>query len=420
MSHVFPPLVAGGAVRMGQFARLLPEFGWDVSVLTGKHDTAIDREAAAAIASRTHVVEAWSPISGVVTRGKPKPKRGLAGALHRVVRVGAHSIVFPDREIFWVPGAIETGRKLLRQMRHDVVIATHGPPSNLLVGRSLASSFELPLIVDFRDLWATLPMPIFSTRIHRAAARRLERSIVRSATRVIAVSPGMARELATAHGISTDHTVSITNGFDPVDAARVHDVRGPEPRPFRLVYTGAVHIHYDFEPFWRALRALADAGTIRPETFRVEFVGNLVDADARSHGLEAFVETRPFVPHAEVFEAFARADALLLVETPGYYARMSYAAKVFDYILTGKPVVGLVESGGNSWRLLNAAGVAHCVEPHDESGLRAVLARLLALKGAPPRHVDVDAPPFRDFNRRHLVAKLAAMLHGAVSHPGNR
>jgi glycosyltransferase involved in cell wall biosynthesis len=417
VSHVFPPLVGGGAPRMGQFARLLPEFGWDVTVLTANHDQAValDHAAVEALAGRATIVESWSPLSAVVPRGHAVPRRGAKAAARRILRTAALSMLFPDRQVLWVPSAIAAGRKALREVEHDVVFATHGPASDLVIGRELARQFKLPLIVDFRDLWSTLPTPAFTTRVHRAAARRLERSMCRAASRIVAVAPRMAEELATVHGVDTARAVSITNGFDPEDVARVHDDRNGASRPFRLVYTGSVHSNYNFDPFWRVIQALAREGRITPETLRIEFVGNLAVSDLRSYGVEAFVDTQPFVPHDRVFDAFAPADALLMIETAGYYARYSYAAKVFDYLITGKPVVALVEADGYTWRLLEEAGVGYCADPADEAGIRRVLERVLEQKGAPPRAVDGNAPPYQAFNRSHLAGRLASVLDEVVA-----
>lgn len=406
VSHVFPPLVAGGAPRMGQFARLLPEFGWDVTVLTARHE-GVDTGAVAALAGRATIVDTWSP-STAIKRGAPVPKRGMRGWARRTLRTAAMSVVFPDREIFWVPGAIAAGKRALAAAPHDLVFATYGPASDLVVGRALARAAKLPLVVDFRDLWSTLPMPVFTTPLHRAAARRLERAIVRDSSCVVAVAPRMAEDLAASHGIPSERAISITNGYDPDDASRARDAR--RSGPFRLMYTGSVHAHYNLDPLWRAVNTLASRGAISPETFRIEFVGNLAISDARALGVDAFVDTKPFVAHDAVFDELARADALLVVETPGYYARYGYAAKVFDYVLTGKPVLALVESGGNTSRLLRDAGVGYCAEPGDDADVLAALECVLALKGAPPRRVDCNAAPLDAFNRRHLVKRLATAL----------
>jgi hypothetical protein len=176
------------------------------------------------------------------------------------------------------------------------------------------------------------------------------------------------------------------------------------------MYAGSVHVNYDMSPLWKALRALGDAGTITPGTFRVEFVGNLDRSEARAHGVECFVDTSPFVPRARLFDELARADALLVVETPGYYAQFSYAAKVFDYLLTGKPVVAIVDPGGNTSRLLNQANVGFCAKTRDVADVRRALERALSFKGSPPRVVVPTEEPLRAFSRQHLVTELGALF----------
>jgi hypothetical protein len=397
---------------MGQFARLLPDFDWDVTVLTAKHE-GVDTLAVDALAGRARIIGTRSP-SKIVPRGLPTPKHGPAALARAAARTIVRSILFPDREILWVPGAIEAGRRVLDETPHDAVFATHGPGSNLIVGHWLARSRRLPLIVDFRDLWSTTTVSNFASSLHRVAARKLERAIVGDASRLVAVAPAMTDELVTSNGLDVRRGVTITNGFDPDDATRVHDARTRDA-PFRLMYTGSVNMHYDFTSLWRALQAMADRGVIRPETFRVEFVGNLALSDVRAFGIEAFFDTKPFVAHSAVFDELARADALLVLETPGYYARYSYAAKVFDYLLTGKPVLALVEQGGNTARLLTAAGVGYFGHPDKQHEIESAIERLLPLRGKPPKHATSTDAPLVDFDRRNLTRTLAATLDEVVA-----
>jgi Glycosyltransferase Family 4 len=397
---------------MGQFARLLPEFGWDVTVITAQHD-GVDAHAVDALAGRAKLLATWSP-SKLIPRGLPTPKRGLGAIARTVARTAIRSVLFPDREILWAPGAIRAGARALAETPHDAVLATHGPGSNLVVGHWLARSRHLPLVVDFRDLWSTTTVANFASPVHRAAARKLEQTIVRDASRLIAVAPDMTKELVTANHLDASRGVTITNGFDSDDAARVRDTR-TDSAPFRLMYTGSVNMHYDFTSLWRAVKSMADRGSIRPETCRIEFIGNLALSDVRAFGIEAFFDTKSFVPHAAVFDEFARADALLVLETPGYYARYSYAAKVFDYLLTGKPILALVEAGGNTAQLLAEAGVGYFSHPDDPQQIAAALERVIALKGAPPKRAVWTEPPLAAFDRRTLTHSLAATLDDVVA-----
>ena len=71
VSYVFPPMVAGGAPRLGQFAKYLPQFGWAPTVLTGPLTpaTAVDERSLRELPDCVKVVRARCPMSGVGVRG---------------------------------------------------------------------------------------------------------------------------------------------------------------------------------------------------------------------------------------------------------------------------------------------------------------------------------------------------------------
>jgi len=418
VSYIFPPMVAGGAPRAHQFCKYLPEHGWAPTVLTGPvaAGSAVDDAALGELPDCVEVVRADCPLAARGARGAPDRRRGLAGIARRAAQTASRLVLVPDRQVLWKRRAVRAGLAALGRARHEAVLATFGPGTNLLVGRRLAEASGLPLVVDFRDLWADLPHPVFPTPLHRSFAGRLERRAVAAASRIVAVSERMAAHLAERHGRRPEEAAAITNGFDPADAGRVRDERGPaaDGRPFRLCYTGSVYGQYDLGPFLDVLGGLLREGTVDPAALRVEFTGNFPPEEAARRGLSAVVECRPHVPHAGVFEAFARADALLMIEAPGYWAEFSYAAKVFDYLLPGKPVLALVEPGGNSARLLEAAGLGRVAHPADRAAIRRALLDCLALKGAPPKAMDISRPPLAGFDRRRLAGKLAAVLDDAA------
>jgi glycosyltransferase involved in cell wall biosynthesis len=416
VSSIFPPMAAGGAPRSGQFAKYLPQFGWAPTVLTVQADpkTSIDNAALDAMPDEVEVVRAFSPLSKVAVRGAPNPRGGLAGVRRVVGRSLLQFCLPPDRYLAWYPQAVKAGKRALANKPHDAVFATYTPGSNLIIGARLARWAGLPLVVEFRDLWGDDPMASFVTPAHRKYCQWLERRIVRQAAKVVAVSEGMARRLADRHGRDPSDVASIPNGFDPACAPLARDDRPAGPRPFRLCYTGSVDKHHDLGPFFRALRRLLDDGSVTPETMRVQFVGNLSPQEPARWGVESLVEVEPTRAHREVFDVLAGADALFVLEAPGYWAEFSYSAKIFDYLLTGKPVLALIEEQGNSARLLAAAGVGRIAQPHKIDEIAAAIVGLLSLKGAAPRPVDIEQPPYRGFNRRHLTQKLAAVLDEAM------
>ena len=422
VSYIFPPMVAGGALRVGQFAKYLPEFGWQPTILTVpfSSSTAVDLRAVNELPDAVDVLRAYCPVDRAVPRGSGGPRRGLKGALNRVARGVTRFSSLPDRQVLWYPRAMRAGREALQAKAHDAVLATYRPATNFLVGARLARAFRLPLVLDYRDLWSDNPLIPWASPFHHWICRYLECKWVRQAAKMIGVSPGMQRFLAERHGRPPEDVFNVTNGFDPVDVTKVQDRRdgNDAKRPFRLCYTGSVYGPYKLETFAHAVRDLAAKGTLTPETFRIQFIGKLSPDEPHLWGIPEFVDACPPVAHHEVFEALATADAMLMIEAPGYWAEYSYAVKIFDYLLTGKPVLGLVEAHGNSGRLLQSTGVGYVAHPYDRTAIAETITRLIATKGSVPHPVDIDREPLHAFNRRVLTERLAEVLDAAVAGQG--
>lgn len=415
VSYVFPPMVAGGAPRWAQLCTYLPEFDWLPTVLTAEvqRADAVDTEAIDGLPRSVRVVRARCPLAGAGPRGAVNPGSGLRWAAREGMRWVSRMAFVPDRQVLWEPFAMHIGHQALREVRYDAVVATHGPGTDLVVGRRLAKKHGLPLVVDFRDLWGDLPTADFPTRLHRRHAERLERACAGEARKIVAVSVRMADHLARRYHRLGDDVVSIPNGFDPADALRVNDTREAGQRPFRLCYVGSVYGAYDFSGFFDAMATLVQEGRATASTLRVHFVGNLSSEMPKRYGLSELFEIEPHVPHGRVFDVLNRADAHLVVENPSYWSEFGYPAKVFDYLLTGKPVLGLVEPGGNCGRLITEAGVGVIARPDDRDGIVRALLSLLARKGELPKRIDVEQPPLVAHNRRHLARRLADVLDSA-------
>ncbi len=64
---------------------------------------------------------------------------------------------FPDARAPWLPFALEAGAELLAGWRPDLLYASGPPFTTLLAGQELSKSFDLPLVVEFRDRWSEDP-----------------------------------------------------------------------------------------------------------------------------------------------------------------------------------------------------------------------------------------------------------------------
>jgi glycosyltransferase involved in cell wall biosynthesis len=411
VTYHFPPSVGGGIPRILSFARDVSRYGWVASVLTSTSHgaAAIDSSALSSLPVGTQVSRAYCPLARAGTRGHERVRSGWKGAARQVVLGASRLAMVPEPLAPWIPFALDMGWRALEGEPHGAVVATYGPPANLIVGAALARLSGLPLLIDYRDLWTDLPFARHATPVHSALLHALERTIVRAASAVTTVSEGMSRHIAERFGIAADRVITIVNGFDEAALELVRDRRDTGKRPFTLCYSGSVYAMYDVGPFVRALRRLADTGEITPETFRFRTLGSFPTDVIAREGLTAFHDREGFLPRDAMFERFADADAFVAIEGGDYGARMGYPVKVFDYLLTGKPILGIVVPGGNCARLLREMGMNELPE-NREDAIAASLSRLLQTHGRVPAPVRVDLPPLSQFRRDHNAAALAGLL----------
>ena len=416
VTYHFPPSVAGGIPRVTSFARDLPRYGWGATVLTSTiHGAAaVDDTALASLPAETRVVRAYCPLASAGTRGHERVRSGVKGLVRRAAVGTARFVMFPEPFAPWIPFALAAGRRAIAAERPDAIVATYGPPANFLVGATLARLHGLPLVLDFRDLWSDLPFMDHPTRAHAAALAALERRIVDDAFGITTVSEGMSAHIRDRFGLPGDRVVTVLNGFDESAVDHIRDDRAAPGRPFTLCYSGSVYAAYDVRPFVRAIKRLADAGTITPETFRFRTLGNFPSDVLANEGVAAFHDREGYLPRREMFQRFGDVDAFLVIESGDYGSRMGYPVKVFDYLLTGKPILGLVVPGGNCARLLGEMGMTELPENREEPIVQSLIA-LLATRGKPAAAVRTDRPPLSRFRRDENARALAELLDAAAS-----
>jgi glycosyltransferase involved in cell wall biosynthesis len=427
VTYYYPPSGGSGVQRPLKMSRYLPEFGCDVTVLTVDPAQAAypdpDPSMLADVPAPVRVVRtpSWDPYAAYArltgrARGEAVgvgfARTGEVGRKERLARWLRANVFLPDARVGWVPFAVRAARRLHAAQPFDVVLTTAPPMSLHLVGLALHRA-GLPWVADFRDPWTDvyylrdLPRTTLARRLDVA----LERRVLRRATRLVSVSPSVARLLGAKVG---REVAVIPNGFDEADFATPPAPRDPRG-PFVIGFVGNFLGQQNPEVLWQTLARLhAEAGG--PDV-RLRFVGNvdpLVEQALHRHRLADLVERRPYVPHAEAVAEMTRAGLLLLPinRTPG--AEGIVTGKLFEYVAAGRPVLGIGPAGGDAAALLAQTGAGMLFDWDDAAGIEAFLRRHLAawtagqpLGGARPEGAVT-------LSRRHQAGQMADVLRAAV------
>jgi glycosyltransferase involved in cell wall biosynthesis len=410
LSYYFPPLGGIGSIRALKFARYLPEFGWDPTVIAPRNG-AYYRDPTLQFDEKKVIRTASLEISRAgkwmigAERDDTRPA-DVGSALERVRRLVRRWIYRPDPQVGWYPFAVRCGRQLIRERKFDAIFSSSFPITAHLVARRLYRDFGVPWVAEFRDLWTD--QAEYDSRRRESADERTERVLLEAATEVVTVSQSYA-ELFLKRGAR--RVTIITNGFDPVDFPGASNSNG-----FVVTYLGTYYA--DRQDLRTALRALGDlvrSGSLPGLTVRV--IGDCPESlrtIVAEEGLADEVHCTGFVPYREALRLLSESKLLLLagpVSTtmPGRKLRGHIAAKVFEYLGSGRPILYVGKLDADVVTILRSYPGVACVEPGDTEGAREGILDLIGQGSM------VDRESLGPYTRRSLAGRLAEVLNRACA-----
>jgi glycosyltransferase involved in cell wall biosynthesis len=426
VSYLFPPVGGAGVQRAAKFVKYLPAHGWTPSVLTVANPSVpvFDDSLSAEVPPQVLIRRAmtWEPSYAVkiITAGAGQADASYFSSFPRLARFLARGLIKtllqPDPQVLWLPGAMREGLKLLREVRHDVIFATAPPFSSFLVAARLSRHSGLPLVLDYRDEWTICTAHWENRRqdlLSRYIQRRLQYQVLRQARVVIATTRSSAEALAQIC-LAADSKALVThiyNGFDAIDFP-VLPPSGQNGSLFRLVYVGTLWNLASIDPLVEAVREFASRTPALAPYLELVLAGRRTQQQQqRLEALKALpcrVSEYPYLDHRRSLELLSSAtmSCILLSDLPGT-ARV-VPAKVFECMAARRPVLAIAPRGELTELLSRYAG-AHIFHPRETLRLAAFLAEQVGRfqAGSYSSNVCWDGDAF---SRTHAARQLADLL----------
>ncbi len=421
VAYYMPPAGGPAVQRILQFVEHLRAEGWALEVLTVRDGAYPNRDPALceAVPSdvRVHRTRSLDPYAiyqaltgkeeeDLPTGSMTPEESSWTEHLARWVRA---NVFVPDARVGWWPFAVWRGRQLLNTGRFDALITSGAPHSVHLTGAPLRRWTGTPWVADLHDPWTDISYydDLPHTRWARRLDAALERSVLRRADAVTTVSPSWADLFA--HKAENDYHV-VENGFDAADFENLHEA--PDPDAFVLAHVGKLYASRNPTGLWDALAALRSEGAI--PALRLRLVGTVdpaVRQSLRSRDLLPIVEEVGFVPHHEALRHMARSTLLLLVIEPFAQAEGMITSKLYEYLASGRPVLGVGPPAGDANALLRRHDAGEIVRRDDATRLREVVRAHYAAwsQRAPRQGASLDA--LREHTRRHQAHRMARVLN---------
>ena len=431
VTYYFPPSGGPGVQRSLKFTKYLPQFGWQPTILTVEPEHAsypdLDPDLGDEVPPSVRVERtyAWDPYA-LYARVLQKQKQdvvsvGFLGEAkmnlrQRTARWVRANIFLPDARVGWVPFAVKRGNELLRRERFDAVMTTSPPHSTHLVGAALAQRHRIPWLTDFRDPWteidyyADLPM----TAPARAIDSLMERFVLRRASAATVISDVMKHQLQRTVPLDID---VIENGFDPADfdvPSRDAASEDPDGR-FTLAHVGSLNGARNPHALWEAVAALNPHETM--PKFRVALIGNVEPAvlsDAERFGLIDRVDLMPYVPHADAVRRMQSSTMLLLSINRVKGAEGIVTGKLYEYVATRRPVIGIGPVTGDAARILHESGAGRMFDFDDAAALAAHLRKSYDEWAAGSALSGATEAAAMHYSRREQAARLAEKLESLI------
>ncbi len=361
VSYHFGPGCPTGGFRWNATAEHLCSHGWDIDVITVARDglgqpsdpvgpgslrtfpvepvlTPTRIKAAMRSASRwlKSRFDQPAPPTGHPTRAvDPRELFVWQAGYRRSLRERlSHGLDYIERawaELAWSRQAVRVARPLLRSGEYRAIVVSSPPHLTHAVGARLAREFRVPYIADYRDPW-TLglgPHVGYVSDLERIIGRHFETRTLRRAHTVIHNTERARAAVAAEFRIPGNH-IAIRNGYD-----ETAEVETPDPKCFRVVYTGHLYPFMDVRSVFAACSRLRERHDLGAQSLRIDFVGApeqfegvaLTDL-ADAYGLGDVFNWHPRLPPAKAAEFQQAASVLVAYD---WLFPVAVVSKFYEY-----------------------------------------------------------------------------------------
>jgi glycosyltransferase involved in cell wall biosynthesis len=415
IAYESPPLVGGGVGRTMSNCKLLREYGWRPTLLTCTVDHSDDVDKGLGLQG-IEVIRPRCVMKENRFRALPRGTgRDKAPLSTRLLRFTARWLLIPDRFVLWKLRAIRPVLRAAKEHNWKCVYAAQPPISGIWTGRIIASRLGLPFILEFQDVISEKFPGGPPTFIHRWLRSRIVRTTVRSAERIVVMSNAMKEWVAQTYCIEPHKIEVIPIGFLPETREFFRSVPQSRNDRFTMLYAGMFSRERKPDTTLKAVRLLIDENMIPADKLRLVFIGNLLPSVITDFGLDGVAEAKPHVPHEEVLKWYAQADLLLLICDKCRYQTLTVPGKTYEYLMTEKPVLGLVDKGCEIADIIKKSGVGIAVDADEPRETADEIARIYSLWQDNKLIMKPDKKAVEEFNYRNLVGRLVSVMEDVVS-----
>ena len=359
ITYYWPPAGGSGVQRWLKFVKYLRGFGYEPVVYTPENPEfmATDPGLLAEVPQEVTVIKRkiLEPYNlykyftgkkgqnvkpGFIAEGKSASKQEKISLFIR------SNFFIPDPKCFWILPSIRLLKKYLKENPVDAIVSTGPPHSMHMIAKGVAKSTGIPWLADFRDPWTKMYNFKYmnNMKIVEAIHKTMEKNVVQQADAVVVVTNVMKEEYLE---LNPKRIEVITNGFDRSDFSEVPDALD---QYFSITYTGLFVKDRNPKELWRLLGDKAKSDKTFANDLKIRIIGQTdqnIWNDISANGLDSNLIRMDYMPHKQVVKWQQSARVLLLAGGQEPEAKGILTGKFFEYLATGRPIIGFGPLGGD-------------------------------------------------------------------------
>lgn len=427
VSYYWYPFAGVGAYRISRFVKYLLKSGWEVVILTTKEASSGMKDAPDdPILNQCKIYRSniFEPTDLIPTGNKDTSKTSNPSIFYQEdkdwkskLAVWARlNLMIPDAKFTWKWFAVPLGKKIIKKEKPDLILSTSPPPTTNLIAKKLAEWSGLPWVADFRDPWTNIYYYDDNPQSNWALNRnkKLEAETLNRADKITLVNSGFFPE----HEKSiAEKSNVIPNGFDP-DHIIKSEGSPEKSSKFTIRYFGSLKANQYPEAFIDALREIADQNPEKAKQIAFDFYGS-IDPQIKKelNSLPDTISTRfhGFISHEKMMEQVKASDLLLLVIGKTKNSKFVLSTKVFEYMTSGNPILGIGPLDGSAAELVKKANIGQFFSHQDKDGIKQFILELSEASHRGQNRFEPNQAVINEYDFSYLTQKLEQIMNSLIS-----
>lgn len=418
ITYYWPPAGGPGVQRWLKFVKYLPDFDIQPIVYVPENPMypIVDEGLLADVSEKTTVlkkkiVEPYAVASffskkntkGISSGIIPNQKKQTS--LQKMMLWVRGNLFIPDARVFWVKPSVKYLKNYIQENKIDTII-TSGPPHSLhLIGLRLKKDLNVKWLADFRDPWTTigyhsaLKLSDYADKKHKM----LESKVLNTADTIIVTSKTTKSEF---ENLTSKPIEVITNGYDVEKV-----VKESLDEKFSLAHIGSFLSDRNPMILWKSISELIQENGDFAQHFELKLMGKvsqeILDSIA-GFGLDPFLNNLGYVSHQEAVEHQRKSQVLLLVEIDSEETKSIIPGKVFEYIVSERPIIAIGPKDSDFAEIITATNTGTFFTYNEKEKLKATI--LSHFEKYQQHDLKVFPVGLQKYSRKSLTEQLSRLL----------